>query len=75
MVSTDAVSFAIFDGLFIISDLYEYLTVNMIVFLYDLERLHELNYSNCIDIMLVALIPLAIFYLHVGRCIDVFVSG
>lgn len=65
-VSTVAVSFAVFSGLFIISNLFEYLTVKIIVFPYDLVSLLGLNYSNCIDIMLVAHSPLAIFLLHMG---------
>ncbi len=61
-VSTVAVSFAVFSGLFIISNLFEYLTVKIIVFPYDLVSLQGLNNSNCIDIMLVAQSPLAVFY-------------
>lgn len=34
----------------------------MAVFLHDLESLHWRNYSNCIDIMLNANVPLAIFH-------------
>lgn len=58
MVSTTVVFFC---GLFIISHLFEYLTVKTIVFLYDLKSFHGANYSNCIDVMLVQ-IHLAMFY-------------
>lgn len=65
---TAAVSIAVFDGLFIMSWVSD---DKKIVFPYDLESLHGLNYSNCTDIVLFAHIS---FLFHVGRCIDVLIS-
>ncbi len=68
-VPTAAGSFAVFSGLFITSNLFEYLAVEMTAFLYDLESLRGLNYSNWIDIMHVSQTP-SVILLHVGRHIN-----
>lgn len=62
LVLIAAVSFAVFDRLFITSSLFTFPPVKMNVFLYDPQSLQGLNYSNCIDIMLVAQSLLPIFY-------------
>lgn len=69
----------VFDGLYILSALFESLTLQTIVFQYTVEPLHghekHLDYSNCIGITILAHIPAAICIVCVGRCIDIFVSG
>lgn len=62
LVLIAAVSFAVFDRLFITSSLFTFLPVKINVSLYDPQILQGLNYSNCIDIMLVAQSLLPIFY-------------
>lgn len=62
LVLIAAVSFAVFDRLFITSSLFPFPPVKVNVSLYDPQSLQGLNYSNCIDIMLVAQSLLPISY-------------